>query len=156
MALGKGRGYRHHVNATNHVVARMCSVSYEDDVTLEEHPVLLPAVPMVAAGDGEVLRGWPRGRETITRLKLDVRALDELWRQATNESERFALLPLGLDDWFLVYCRVDDPDRRTGEILGWSAATTLSEHVPDDHGAGTWRSVCIDFPGTALTPGLPY
>ena len=130
----------------------MCSVSYEDDVTLEEHPVLLPAVPMVAAGDGEVLRGWPRGRETI-------RASSWTSAHSTNCGARRRTKASGSrcfrSDWttgFWCTAASTTPTDEPARSSGWSAATTLSEHVPDDHGAGTWRSVCIDFPGTVPLP----
>ena len=141
VALGKGRGYRHHVNATNHVVARMCSVSFEDDVTLEEHPVLLPAVPMVAAGNGEVLRGWPRGRETITRLKLDVRALDELWRQATTKASGSRCFR---SDWTTgFWCTAasttptDEPARSSDGALRPPLASTYLMTIEPEHGAAS-------------------
>jgi hypothetical protein len=60
------------------------------------------------------------------------------------------------DDWFLVYCRVDDVEHRTGEIVGWCAASSLAEHVPDDRGSGEWRSVCLNLPPSLLEAGLPH
>jgi hypothetical protein len=60
------------------------------------------------------------------------------------------------DDWFLVYCRVDDTEQRTGEIIGWCVASSLSEHVPGDRGSGEWRSVYLKLSTSLLQPGLPY
>jgi hypothetical protein len=69
-----------------------------------------------------------------------------------NELETGLTYP---DDWFLVYCRVDDTDVRTGEVIGWCSAAELTDHVPADHGAGEWSSVCIRLLPARLHPGLP-
>jgi hypothetical protein len=61
-----------------------------------------------------------------------------------------------LDDWFLVYCRIDDTKARAGEVVGWCTAQDLADHAPNDHGAGRWSSVCIELPTTQLRPGLPH
>jgi hypothetical protein len=60
------------------------------------------------------------------------------------------------DDWFLVYCRVDDTKARAGEVVGWCTAQDLSDHAPNDQGAGQWSSVCIELPASQLRGGLPY
>ncbi len=70
-----------------------------------------------------------------------------------NEAEVGQRYP---DDWFLVYCRIDDVERREGTIVGWCHSSAIAEHLPADRGSGTWCSVRVELTEAALEPGLPY
>lgn len=58
-------------------------------------------------------------------------------------------------DWTLVVCAVDDTDRRTGSIVGWTAAGLLGPSLPADRVGGRWESAAVEVPLASLSPGLP-
>jgi hypothetical protein len=60
------------------------------------------------------------------------------------------------DDWFLVYCQVNDTRQRTGEVVGWCSASSLIQHIPDDRGSGRWQTIFLQLRASSLEQGLPY
>ena len=92
-------------------------------------------------------------RQALLEAKAGVDADTARFFVSRNEWETGLSYP---DDWFLVYCRVDDTKVRAGEVVGWCTAHDLADHAPNDHGAGRWSSVCIELPTAQLRPGLPH
>jgi len=121
------------------------------------HPELVPQVRRVSLGSDALGYDVTAPRTTGSKRLFEVKASTTrdqaefyLSRNEWDTGIRFA------DDWFLIYCRVDDTEQRTGEIVGWCTASSLSEHVPEDRGSGEWHSVYLKLSSSALESGLPY
>jgi Domain of unknown function (DUF3883) len=128
-----------------------------DQLLAVGHPELAAQVRRVSLGSDALGYDVTASRTTGSKRLFEVKAstkVDEVeFYLSRNEWEtgiRYA------DDWFLVYCRVDDTEQRPGEIIGWCVASSLSEHVPVDRGSGEWRSVYLKLSTSLLQPGLPY
>ncbi len=58
-------------------------------------------------------------------------------------------------DWFIVFCKVDDVEMPAGEVLGWCARHQLDSLLPTDTSSGTWASAELLIDANSLSPGLP-
>jgi hypothetical protein len=121
------------------------------------HPELAAKVRRVSLGSDALGYDVTAPRTTGPRRLFEVKA------STRRDSAEFFLSrnewATGIrygDDWFLVYCRVDDTEQRTGEIVGWCAADSLRENVPADRGSGEWRSIHLKVSASTLQSGLPY
>jgi hypothetical protein len=54
-------------------------------------------------------------------------------------------------EWSLVACRLDGDEV---VIVGWTRASSLHVYLPDD-GSGRWTEALVQFPVSALIPGIP-
>jgi hypothetical protein len=120
------------------------------------HPELAAQVRRVSLGSDALGYDVTAPRIVGARRLFEVKASTTpyeiqffLSRNEANIGERYP------DDWFLIYVKVTDVDRRAGEIIGWSHRYSLAPHLPADHGAGTWSRVQIRLDDAALEPGLP-
>ena len=106
------------------------------------HPELAAQVRRVSLGSDALGYDVSAPRTTGSRRMFEVKA------SSTHDGPAFFLSRnewrtgiRNADDWFLVYCRIEEVEKRTGEIVGWCPASSLTDHVPDDRGSGEWRSV---------------
>ena len=94
----------------------------------------------------------PAGTNRLLEVKAGTNGAAARFFLSRNEWATGRTFP---HDWFLVYCRVDDPVARIGEVIGWCTVGDLADHIPDDRGAGEWSSTKIEVATKALRIGLP-
>lgn len=128
----------------------------KDDLRSLGHPDLAAQVRRVSLGSDalgyDITAPRTAGAKRFLEAKAGLGADTARFFLSRNEWETGRRYP---DDWFLVYCRVEDTRARTGEIVGWCSAMELDDHVPSDRGAGEWSSICVAFPAAQLHPELP-
>jgi Domain of unknown function (DUF3883) len=129
----------------------------KEDLVALGHSDLAAQVRRVSLGSDalgyDITAPRTSGVKRLLETKAGVDADTARFFLSRNEWETGLSYP---DDWFLVYCRVDDTKARAGAVLGWCTAQDLADHAPNDHGAGRWSSVCIELPTVQLRPGLPH
>jgi hypothetical protein len=120
------------------------------------HPELAARVRRVSLGSDALGYDVTAPRTTGSRRLFEVKAStsSEEVRFFLSRNERAISMDYP-DDWFLVFCRIDDIERRLGAIVGWCSADSLTPHVPSNNGDGRWESVCLTLPASALHPELP-
>lgn len=132
-------------------------LAVKEDLLALGHPGLASQVRRVSLGSDalgyDITAPRTSGAKRLLEAKASMNADVARFFVSRNEWETGLKYP---DDWFLVYCQVQDVKARAGEVIGWCGAHDIADHAPDDRGAGSWGSVYIELPIGELRHGLPH
>jgi hypothetical protein len=92
------------------------------------------------------------GNRRLVEVKSTVQGEGTRFFISRNEVEigqRFS------NDWFLVFCQIQDIDHGIGQVTGWCRVDAIEKHLPSDRGTGKWQSASVELADGSVSPGLP-